>query len=921
MRLVERELIERDAQLRVFDGLYAQAALGQGAAVAVAGSVASGKTAVLEAVADRTARAGATVLTAVASRAEQALPFGVVGQLLHSMDLSSDTAALVVKLLDEGARSRWDTLAAEPMERMTARIVHLLCMAVLEQARDTPLVICVDDVDHADPPSVQWLSYLFRRLQNARVLVLLTCNSRVMPAHPQYHAEVLGNPRFRAMALEPLTRFGVAHLLRELPQLPARRASEYHTLTGGNPLLVRALVEDFRLVGAQPADPVPVGWAYGQAVLTCLYRSEPVVADVARAVAVLGAAAPAATLAGLLRTEVELVIRAVELLTKGGILDESGDYRHARARTAVLGEMAPDRRGELHRRAATMLHDEGAPVADVARHLTRADRLEASWMSQTLHEAAEQALAHGDADQARGCLRAALAASPDREHHAETRSRLARLEWLLNPAGVAPHLPELVAAARAGTLAPRHALAPLSYLLWHGRVSEATALLTALCERSGRDAEVSAGLRVALLWLGYTYPEQRAQVRASWELLGAGGGPLPQLPPTRASAVLGAMVALSPHGDAVAAAEQMVRGQRGDDALVPARVALAALVLLDRYAAAGAWAPNGAPWQALQAGVRADLELRQGGLLGGRQHARDALTELTPKGWGIGLGGVLATLVGASTCAGAYDDAAHYLGLPVPPGMFGTPFGVQYLRARGGYYLATDRARAAVSDFQACGDLLTAWDMDEPALLPWRSDLAQAYLALGRHRRARDLAQEQLRRVGEGQPRVRGATLRVLASASEPSRRVPMLREAVDLLQASGDRLEAVRALADLSDALHQVGESSRARMMVRTARTIARKSQAVPLLRRLQPDLSPTPRPAAAPDAPDELTELSDAERRVATLAALGHTNREIAGKLYVTVSTVEQHLTRVYRKLRVNGRSDLPSGLQLDVADSRAG
>jgi DNA-binding CsgD family transcriptional regulator len=55
--------------------------------------------------------------------------------------------------------------------------------------------------------------------------------------------------------------------------------------------------------------------------------------------------------------------------------------------------------------------------------------------------------------------------------------------------------------------------------------------------------------------------------------------------------------------------------------------------------------------------------------------------------------------------------------------------------------------------------------------------------------------------------------------------------------------------------------------------------------------------------------TGLSEAERRIAALAAHGYTNREIAGRLYVTVSTVEQHLTHAYRKLKVNRRTDLPS------------
>ncbi|RMI37246.1 LuxR C-terminal-related transcriptional regulator, partial [Actinomadura harenae] len=68
-------------------------------------------------------------------------------------------------------------------------------------------------------------------------------------------------------------------------------------------------------------------------------------------------------------------------------------------------------------------------------------------------------------------------------------------------------------------------------------------------------------------------------------------------------------------------------------------------------------------------------------------------------------------------------------------------------------------------------------------------------------------------------------------------------------------------------------------------------------------------PGASGAPDpAPDPLTGLSEAERRVARLAAGGFTNRQIARRLHVTASTVEQHLTRIYRKLRIRRRTDLP-------------
>lgn len=60
------------------------------------------------------------------------------------------------------------------------------------------------------------------------------------------------------------------------------------------------------------------------------------------------------------------------------------------------------------------------------------------------------------------------------------------------------------------------------------------------------------------------------------------------------------------------------------------------------------------------------------------------------------------------------------------------------------------------------------------------------------------------------------------------------------------------------------------------------------------------------APDG-DPVAALTRAERRVVMLAAAGCTNRAIAARLYVTPSTVEQHLTHVYRKLRVRSRGDL--------------
>jgi DNA-binding CsgD family transcriptional regulator len=55
----------------------------------------------------------------------------------------------------------------------------------------------------------------------------------------------------------------------------------------------------------------------------------------------------------------------------------------------------------------------------------------------------------------------------------------------------------------------------------------------------------------------------------------------------------------------------------------------------------------------------------------------------------------------------------------------------------------------------------------------------------------------------------------------------------------------------------------------------------------------------------------LTPSERRIATLAGEGRSNREIAQTLFVTTKTVETHLSHIYRKLDIAGRTHLAAAL----------
>jgi DNA-binding CsgD family transcriptional regulator len=317
---------------------------------------------------------------------------------------------------------------------------------------------------------------------------------------------------------------------------------------------------------------------------------------------------------------------------------------------------------------------------------------------------------------------------------------------------------------------------------------------------------------------------------------------------------------------------------------------------------------RGSPlWQAVLAGLTSMVETRSGNLPAAEDHARTALNLLTQKAWGVAIGVPLSCLLLATIASRKHEDAAACLRIAVPDAMFGTAYGLLYLYARGEYYLATGRPQAALADFSDCGNRMTTWRLDHPGLVPWRVKAAEAHLMMGDNHRASELSREQLALAGPRSTRTRGISLRALARTKHPSKSIALLREAAEVLRDSGARLELAYTFSELSNAYVTLGEHGRAKWAARQAQNLAERCGAPAQKITMVKAGLDAGKPDAGVDA-ESLALLSDAERRVATLAAYGYTNTQIAHKLYITVSTVEQHLTRVYRKLGVAGRAELP-------------
>jgi DNA-binding CsgD family transcriptional regulator len=196
---------------------------------------------------------------------------------------------------------------------------------------------------------------------------------------------------------------------------------------------------------------------------------------------------------------------------------------------------------------------------------------------------------------------------------------------------------------------------------------------------------------------------------------------------------------------------------------------------------------------------------------------------------------------------------------------------------------------------------------------PWRTTGAQAALALGDRDRALGLATAaaaRAERTGALHQLIRSR--RVLGLCQNRREGIETLTEAVAIADAAPSRLETIRALIDLGAALRRSNQRADAREPLQRAADLAHQGGAVALHARAREELKATgarPRRAAFLSGPGSLTP---SERRIASQAAAGHSNREIAQAMFVTPKTVEYHLRNAYRKLGIETRRELAGALE---------
>jgi len=236
---------------------------------------------------------------------------------------------------------------------------------------------------------------------------------------------------------------------------------------------------------------------------------------------------------------------------------------------------------------------------------------------------------------------------------------------------------------------------------------------------------------------------------------------------------------------------------------------------------------------------------------------------------------------------------------------------------RGRLRIETGSPERGVEELLQVGETLRLVLFHNPSNVRWRSWAAEGLRLLDRNDEARVLADEELalaRRWGD--PHAIGASLRVLGLI-EGKGGIELLREAVEVLAGSEARLEYAPALVDLGAALRRENRRTEARQRLREGVDLALRLGAFGLARRANEEIAATgARPRKVLQT--GLDALTASERRVAQLAADGMSNKEIAQTLFVTIKTVEVHLSHAYRKLEISSRAQLQNALLTPAPNS---
>jgi DNA-binding NarL/FixJ family response regulator len=895
--------------------------------VHVVGEPGIGKSGLLDALAGLGAARGIPMVIGRATEFEAHAPFAAVTDALDE-PLAQALAAGDVRLRPDEVSQLAQVFPSlepdswPPQDAERHRLFRSVRTVLESLAGPRGLVVAFDDVHWADRATLDLLRYLARRPPAAPVLLVLAFRPRQLD--PALVAELTGPVPEDAIRLElgPLNRTDADTLLGNGVAAPRRR--ELYQLSGGNPLYLTELArgDDDHWADADPFQRELAALPQPQLLLL-------------RAAAVAGEDADLGMLAAVAELPPDAARAALADLVGRDLLRPLADgtrwrHRHPLLRHVVYMRTPPGWRLAAHCRAVDELASRGESNMMIAEHLSRCASPGNRWAIDRLADAAAMAMRIAPASAAHW-LDVALRLLPADEASAARRvEMLAERVTALHRSGqlaqarTAVH--DALAAVTPDMAEQRTRLVGLAATVERllGRHDEARALLRTELDRRPGDCP-GPGLLMELVVTNVLAGDfATAQTLAGTIVADRDVGSV-----VRAANL--ALTALATSVGQNTTAEQLSRlaEARVVDALTDAELGTVieipvwlglADIQADRLTEAHRHVSRGLAVAARtgqhqvftylklllstcafgfgaldEAAAAAEDALDAALLAGNDQFVLMALLRLgNVTAWQGDIAGAEEVIARAdrlaASTASVYEGQVR-LARAVCLFLSGKP----------------EECITAILDATNGGDFSTVLTA---AKVEWLQLLTEAEITLGHPDQAANWAKhadEASAALHTG--RQRGLALLAKAWATlptSPAEAVAVATPAITMLSEVGDQLSLARALLFTAKALTEADNPISAKAHLNQASAAAERAGAHSLTPQIE-----TARHRLTLGAPDNLT---DRERTITTLILAGHTNREIATRLFLSTRTVEASLSKIYAKLGVKTRTRLIAHLTRD-------
>jgi DNA-binding CsgD family transcriptional regulator len=908
--LLGQQVLGRERERQVLERLLDDARAGHGGALVLYGEPGAGKTTLL----DLAVELGddLMVVRTAGVEGETELPYAALQQL------SAPIFDRSTGLPDPQREALSVAFGLAAGHAPNPFLVGLAVLGLLsEAAEDQPLLCVIDDAQWLDRASARALAFIARRLLAERIALLFATRER---------GDAFGG--FPEVYVGPLGRRDARTLLGSV--LPARvddRVLERIVAeTRGNPLALLELPRGMNPSELAGGFGLPAAAPLSAQIEEHFMRRAANVPPGARRLLLLAAADPTGDLALVSRAAERLGIpeSAARALESDGVLDlRTGVvFRHPLARSAVYRAAAVDERTEVHRALADATDPETDPDRR-AWHRAQATSMPDEDVAAELERSAARAQARGGFAAAAAFLErsSVLTVDPARRAGRELAAAQAKYE-----AGAFDEAVTLAANAEGGQL---EVVQRAELDLLRARISfaeergnEAPRLLLT----AAKDFERFDARRARKVYL-----EALSAALFAGRLAGAWGArevaaaaqalPEPPMPPAASDLLLDGLARMITEG--------------------PATGTPAVREALRAFGSADNQADEGQRWWRWLAGRAAGFiwDYEAWDSLTNRQigAAREAgaLAEL-PFALSTRVGVCLfgGDVAAASSLNEESNGLAEATGSQIVP-----PYGILTVAAFRGREDELRRSVATTTEEfirhgEGIGLTLSLWatallfnglaryadafeaaeQASEDPYELWFANFALIELIEAASRTGReDRATSALQILSEstsasGTPWALGVEARSRALLAHGDGAEKLYREAIDRLEPTRLQVDLARARLLYGEWLRRDRRRIDAREQLRIAYAFFSDAGMEAFAERARIELRATG-DQARERTPDALDQLTPQEAQISRLVAEGHTNREIAAQLFISPSTVEYHLSKVFRKLNVRSRTQLAS------------